>query len=155
MGASQRRKGAAGERELQKVLTASMKRWATKRLSPEAQVVFGCMFTLDRNLQQSIRGGYDLQGIPTLAVECKRREQLSLPSWWKQTLRQAEAAGKTPVLAYRRSREQWQYLVPYTPCHGEMRKLRKMEEPVSACNAEAFEVWLHTHLDHYYLSTYF
>jgi Holliday junction resolvase len=66
---------------------------------------------LSRNLMQTREGGHDITGLP-YALEVKRCEKLQLDKWWMQTLKQAREAGLIPALAYRRSREQWQVLVP-------------------------------------------
>ena len=87
-------KGKSAERELAKLLG--------DRLGLE----------LSRNLDQTRDGGYDLIGIPGIALEVKRCEKLAINQWWQQALRQAENAGKTPVLAYRQSRKPWQFVVP-------------------------------------------
>lgn len=53
----------------------------------------------------------DLVGVDGLHVEVKRAERLDIPAW----LQQARAdcpEGSTPVLAFRRSREEWQAVVP-------------------------------------------
>jgi hypothetical protein len=39
-------------------------------------------------------------------VEAKRQETLSIPSWWRQCSKNAEAAGLKPLLVYRKSREE-------------------------------------------------
>lgn len=65
---------------------------------------------LQRNTLQSDRGGCDLAGLNWLALEVKRQEQLAVPQWWQQTLRQAQGV-KTPVLFYRRNNEDWKVVV--------------------------------------------
>jgi hypothetical protein len=93
MGASQRRKGAAGEREALKLLGLEL----------------GEM--LQRNLQQTREGGADCLCIKGFAVEVKRQERLSRPSWWRQACEQARRVGAEPMVLYRRSREPWQALI--------------------------------------------
>jgi hypothetical protein len=39
-------------------------------------------------------------------VECKRQETLSIPAWWKQCTRNAEAEGLTPLLVLKQSRRE-------------------------------------------------
>ena len=90
MGASQRNKGANGERELAKLLY--------DRLGIE----------LKRNLEQSRNGGYDLVGLP-FAIEVKRHEELRINEWWEQAVRQTEGLLKAPVLAWRQSRKPWTF----------------------------------------------
>jgi len=38
-------------------------------------------------------------------VECKAQERIALPEWWKQCARNAAAEGLTPLLVFRRNRE--------------------------------------------------
>lgn len=89
MGAMSRRKGAQGEREFLAALGLEL---------GEA---------LSRNLQQTREGGADCIVVRGWAIEVKRRESLSVPAWWRQTLAQAEQANAAPMLAWRRNREPW------------------------------------------------
>lgn len=89
MGASQRRKGAAGERE------------ALKALGDELGQ------TLTRNLEQTREGGGDCLQVKGWAIEIKRQERLSRPAWWRQACEQAKRVGAEPMLLYRRNREPW------------------------------------------------
>ena len=59
-----------------------------------------------RNTTQSDRGGYDLVGIPKLAIEVKHHATASLEPWWKQCTRQANA-GELPVLIWKVDRKPW------------------------------------------------
>lgn len=94
-GKMSRNKGASGERELLKLL------------SDELGVI------LTRNLEQTRNGGADCVLIKGFALECKRVEKLSRPTWWRQACRQAEALGVQPILAYRRNREPWAFWVAW------------------------------------------
>lgn len=89
MSASQRRKGAAAERELLKLLGAELGE------------------SLKRNLQQTREGGADCLCVRGWAIEVKRQERLSRPAWWRQACEQATRAAAEPMLFFRRSREQW------------------------------------------------
>lgn len=91
MGKSERRKGAEGERELASILSGELG------------------IELKRNLDQTRDGGYDLQGL-CLAIEVKRREKEDLSGWWRDAVH--KAGGRIPVLAYRRSRQPWRFVVP-------------------------------------------
>lgn len=71
VAASQRRKGAAGERELAKLFADELG-------------VQTC-----RNLEQSRDGGCDLD-MPGFAIECKRHKSISVAKW----LRQAQKGAK-------------------------------------------------------------
>lgn len=93
MSASQRRKGASGERELFKLLSAELG------------------FVVQRTLDQTRTGGADCIDVPGFAVEVKRQERLSRPAWWRQAVRQGIKLGAEPIVWYRRSREPWRALV--------------------------------------------
>ena len=95
-----RTKGASAERELADLLTG----WA-------AQV--GVSLELKRNLEQVRGGGHDLVGLEAygMAVEVKRVEQLALGAWWAQAVRQADAIGCIPVLAWRQNRKPWAFRI--------------------------------------------
>lgn len=93
MSASQRRKGQSAERELCRLLSDEL----------------GIEIT--RNVDQARQGGADCLTLPGYAVECKRQERLSRPSWWAQAVRQGVRHGVEPVVFYRRSREPWRALV--------------------------------------------
>ena len=93
MGASQRNKGARGERELAKLL----------------EDYLGVAVT--RNLMQTRDGGHDLNGLP-VALEVKRQETLRLQEWWFQAVTQATRVAKLPALAWRQNGKQWTFRVP-------------------------------------------
>lgn len=92
-GKSSRTKGAAAEREVLKLLGA------------ELGVI------LQRNITQTRGGGADCLEVKGFAVEIKRQERLSRPSWWKQACEQAQRVGGEPMLLYRRNREPWQAFI--------------------------------------------
>jgi len=85
----QRRKGAAAEREVLKLLGEEL----------------GQMLT--RNLTQTREGGADCLAVKGWAIEVKRQERLSRPAWWRQAVEQAQRVGAEPMLLFRRSREEW------------------------------------------------
>ena len=93
MSASQRRKGQAAERELCALLSDEL----------------GTL--VRRNVDQARQGGADCLELQGFAVEIKRHERLSRPSWWRQAVRQADALGAEPILFYRRSREAWRAML--------------------------------------------
>lgn len=68
-----------------------------------------------RNLQQTRGGGEDGDTELPVSVEVKRQEKLSYPAAIKQAKEQADKAGKLPVLAHRRNREDWNVMVILTP----------------------------------------
>jgi Holliday junction resolvase len=85
----QRRKGAAAEREVLRLLGEELGQ------------------TLMRNLEQTRGGGADCLCMRGFAIEVKRHERLSRPAWWRQACAQADVVGAEPMLLYRRSREPW------------------------------------------------
>lgn len=89
MAAAARIKGAAGEREL------------FRALSNELGMV------VQRKLGAARDGGCDGIDVPGWAVEVKRTETLCLPAFWSQAVRQAQQAGRKPVLFWRKSRAKW------------------------------------------------
>ena len=98
-----RNKGACGERELASLIHDS--------LGVKAR----------RNLSQSRQGGHDLiteaDGglLDRFAIEVKRYTKASpalIRKWWTQAERQAQEAGKVPVLAYREDRQDWRVVLP-------------------------------------------
>lgn len=93
MSAMQRNKGAAGERELAKILRDEL----------------GVDIT--RNLVQSREGGADLLGVAGWAIECKRTASPALRTWWLQACQQADRAGMKPALIYRLDRCEWKVVV--------------------------------------------
>ncbi|WP_156925473.1 putative PDDEXK endonuclease [Thioalkalivibrio paradoxus] len=91
-----RTKGAAGERELRRLLEAE--------LGPG----------ISRNLSQTRDGGHDLTGVGPFAIEVKRYKRATasmLAAWWTQAEAQAESAGLRPALAWREDRAPWRVLV--------------------------------------------
>jgi Holliday junction resolvase len=88
-----RAKGANGERELFNLLA--------DRLGTVVR----------RNLSQTREGGADTISLPGIALEVKRQEELCVGSWWRQTVEQA-GEDDVPVLAYRKSRQPWTFMVP-------------------------------------------
>ena len=89
MPAMQRRKGQVGERELFGLLSEYL----------------GAI--VKRRILQVREGGCDSLDIPGWAIEVKRQEELKLKEWWSQTIRQANAERRKPILFYRQSRNPW------------------------------------------------
>lgn len=93
MSASERRKGASGEREVVALLRAHN-------------------LPVDRTGRQSgisVRG--DLTGVPGYHFEVKRQETLRVPSWLRQAREDAQN-GDVPVVAFRQSGQEWHVLLP-------------------------------------------
>lgn len=125
MGRMQRNKGAAGEREVLKLLS--------ERLG----------MTLNRNLSQTRNGGADCVELGRIRLEIKRQERLNINGWWAQAEEQAglllvtnvtnnnnpESLNSTellvPALAYRQSHKPWVFVLDSAdlkllPCRGHL-----------------------------------
>lgn len=108
MAINSRNKGAAGEREFAGLIHDHLG------------------IRLVRNLEQTRSGGHDLIVHPdetgpvvdvlaAFAIEVKRYGKATdglLNRWWLQAEGQAQAVGRTPVLAYRGNREAWRVVLP-------------------------------------------
>lgn len=90
MGKMQRTKGAAFEREISHLIFESLG------------------IKTKRNLEQYQQSnGFDLEGLPAWAIECKRYAAAGYGdkrSWWGQAASQAAAAGREPVVIYKLDR---------------------------------------------------
>ena len=101
-GKMAKNKGANAEREVAKIL---------QPIIDEVYESVGLESpTMKRNLEQTRGGGYDLVGIDWMALEIKRQENLSIESWWKQTIKQT-LPGQVPVLMYRQNNKKWKVLM--------------------------------------------
>lgn len=98
MSKTSRTKGAAGEREVAKLLG--------ERLGID----------LRRRLAQYQSGGHDLDGWNGVAIEVKRHRKASqgdIATWWGQALEQC-TNGEAPLLAYRADSQAWRFVL--RPC---------------------------------------
>lgn len=93
MSAMSRRKGAAAEREISKLLADELGIEVTRNTDPNR-----------------VKGG-DILTIPGYSVEVKRCETLRRPTWWAQAVRQAARVKLEPVVMYRQSRKPWRALI--------------------------------------------
>ena len=92
MSATERRKGAAGEREVASLL---------REFGLEA----------DRTVHNSgmfLRG--DVTGVRGYHVEVKRQEVLRVPTWLRQA--EAECGDAVPLVAFRQNRGDWYAVLP-------------------------------------------
>ena len=94
-GAGLRNKGHAGERELCA--------WLTENL--------GLKEPLTRNIEQVRDGGGDIMLLPPFSIEVKRQEALQINKWWNQAKRQRTKSNPVAVLAYRKNRHPWQFMM--------------------------------------------
>ena len=137
MKINSRNKGQRGEREICGILQDISDRVCFEKKIPAPEVV--------RNLVQSRNGGEDIVGLPGLAVEVKRQENLQLASWWKQTLEQAQRARAIPVLVYKRNYQPWKVVMLASLHYGSNEVQYQME-----LSMDDFRDWLYLYLqDHY------
>jgi hypothetical protein len=113
MSASQRDKGQRGEREAFSVLSD----------------LLGTI--VQRNVDQARYGGADSLDVPGWAIEIKRQERISVPTWWQQCREQAVAVNRRPALMYRASRQPWRVVVDLTDLAPEMFPIRGHPAEVS------------------------
>lgn len=103
MGIHVLNKGKAGEREAIKFLQPTINK-VYEELGLEAVQMF-------RNQNQSALGGYDLDGLPWIALEIKRQEALSFNAWWAQVTKAAKE-GQVRVVMFRQNHKKWRFLMP-------------------------------------------
>lgn len=101
-----RAKGQTGEREVVDLLNGIIYRVMKEMGYPEAECLKGAS-SAQRNQNQSAVGGCDISNAFGLAIEVKRQETLSVPAWWRQTVKSAETNNEVPVLMYRQNRKPW------------------------------------------------
>lgn len=91
---------------------------------------------LERNLMQSMKGGYDVVGLDWMALEIKHQETLKVGDWWNQAVRQA-GESRIPVLMYKSNRVKWRVMLLGLLPAGE----RRIKCP---CDVEldSFLLWL-------------
>lgn len=94
MGAMQRRKGAAAEREVCKMLR--------DELGIDAK----------RNLSQTREGGHDLLNVLGYAVEVKHHARVNVKAAWQQACEQAKRVGLVPALFYKENFKGWRVRLP-------------------------------------------
>lgn len=81
MGSLSIQKGKRAERSVASALNPILERLVG---------LVGCdPVKLKRNLAQTQQGGFDLEGLPWIAIEIKHHKQVSLPAWWRQCCQQA------------------------------------------------------------------
>ena len=98
-GKASRDKGQRGEREVCKILGDALG------------------ISLDRNLEQTRDGGCDITVHGMWHIEVKFQEKYQVDRWWEQACEQAKGVGKHPVLFFRKSREEWRVIMPYSLTH--------------------------------------
>lgn len=108
-------KGSHGEYEVRDLLQAQINEvYEQWNLNIVAGVGLKVPPILKRNLEQTRGVGYDLEGLPWLALEVKRQEQANqsrMDDWWEQTKASAQdglgSYVREPVLFYRKNHCPW------------------------------------------------
>jgi len=128
-GKASRDKGYRGEREALALLQPIV-----DEVCDELNEV---RFELRRDQRQRFEAKhYDLVGIPWLAIEVKRRENIGqINTWWRQTLA-ATREGQTAVLMYRPNNTAWQVRMRVPILAGDTRILATV-----TVGFETFKVW--------------
>lgn len=98
MPINSRTKGATGEREFCK--------WIKENLELD--------FLPERNLDQVRSGGSDILGVYPFVFEVKRVEKLNKLAAWIQVNHDARKAGGEPVVAFRKNRQPWRFMISAT-----------------------------------------
>lgn len=94
MGKMQRTKGQVGEREFAKLIFTN--------LGIECK----------RRVEQTRDSGHDLD-LMDYAIEVKRAKKKNISGWWKQTVENAIAVNKIPILAYRLDNQKWEIVMSF------------------------------------------
>ena len=101
MAINARSKGQRGEREIIDLLQPHVNEVSIyNQMDPPL---------LQRNTLQSDQGGFDIVGLPMLAIEVKRVESDTpgaLASWWAQAVKQSTPTAE-PILIYRMNARPW------------------------------------------------
>ncbi len=122
--ASVRAKGQNGERDVCAFLQTGVDEvYQFLKLEPPA---------MHRNLQQTQNGGFDIAGLPWIAIEVKHHATVTnskLREWWEQTLKQAGDSFE-PVLIYRSNRSPFRVRM-FQTCHVSNKQI-KMQVDISA-----------------------
>ena len=139
MGINIRTKGAAAEREvataLNNVVIESRKMLGLSEYDKQD-------LPFQRNQNQSAVGGDDLTNPFNLSIEVKRQEQLSINTWWKQTVASAERTGGIPILIYKQNHKKWKCVMnAEIPIKNGQRVIARVE-----ISMEDFLLWF----GHYY-----
>lgn len=132
MAGFSRQKGARGEREVIELLQPVLDEVCDTCGQPRIE--------LRRNWDQRWRKKqYDVIGLPWIALEVKRQENLSgIEGWWRQ-VEEACLEGQVPVLLYRKNHAPWRARLRANLVAGELNDV----EIVADLGLDDFLHWLH------------
>lgn len=117
MTINSRNKGKSGERQAALLFIGAM-RQVEAYCGHSINDADSLSTKVERNLQQSIAGGCDLNGIPFYAVEVKRVEKPQLSQYWQQAVTQANTLKLKPLLVYKQARKDWRCMCELTHNSG-------------------------------------
>lgn len=116
MGINVVQKGKRAERAVASALNVVLERVVANIQMPAYSLRIDPLI-LKRNLSQTQAGGFDLEGLPWIAIEVKHHKTVCLPAWWRQTCFQAgtdEGGGpivgrnvREPVLVWKQNGGKW------------------------------------------------
>lgn len=96
------------------------------------------------NLEQVRSGGGDVIEIAPYCFEVKRQEKLDLFQAWSQCVEAAKALNRIPIVAFRKNRQKWQFLIPAYFLHT------SFENGYVRLTEVVFRRWI---VNHYYAET--
>lgn len=136
-----RAKGANGEREIAKALIVIVQK-CMRELGFDESKVLAASNCIQRNQNQSAVGGNDLSHTFGMSIEVKRQENLSINTWWKQTVAAATPNNELPVLIYRQNSKPW-HVVTHGALH--LPASEGSDYGTFACRLqidwESFQIW--------------
>ena len=144
MSINVRTKGQTGEREVCKMLNNIVEEVRIKRDLPAFAAVDA---PFQRNQNQSAVGGSDLTNPFNLDIEVKRQENLSIETWWRQTLESATRADGIPILIFKQNRKRWRVMMwgmlPVLNGHLQTKvRVELSPHDFKAWFTEYYELWL-------------
>lgn len=108
-----------------------------------------------RRQNQSAVGGMDIDNTCGYAFEIKNQEQLSLNTWWQQTILSAGETKKIPVLIYKDKRK-WSVMIEMNPSVFDISEFEyyRKKAPIRAIiSLEDFKDIFRAHVTNYILAT--
>lgn len=143
MAVNIRTKGQNGEREVATLLNSIVAEVRNEmNLTPfeKRDEIF------QRNQNQSAVGGSDLSNNLDLEIEVKRQEQLSINTWWKQTLESASRTGGIPILIFKQNRKKWRVIMEgYVTVNKSLSSPEDLVEVRVEISLGDFEKWFKTY----------
>ena len=142
-----RSKGQRGERDIMKLLNDQVIDIRKEAQLPPLDKID---LPFQRNQNQSAVGGSDLSNVIGLEIEVKVQEQLSIGSWWRQTVGSAGRTGGIPILAYKQSYKGWKFCM-----YGGISIGPNRSRFITKCqiDKECFVVWFRAYYREWLMNT--